>query len=229
MARPIGQLSVGYNRRNFTYDPKPDYCEGAELHGPIYCWQKWTDMATLSNWAFETSLDDTLEAVADGNRAAFEALYQRTNVKLFGVALRILPERQEAEEVLQEVYLVVWRRAGAFDPARGTAMTWLITLARNRALDRLRASRRRPTDSIELAGEVPDPQPDAEAQALAGDEATRIAVCLDRLDGDDARLIRTAFFEGASYADLAERAARPLGTIKSRIRRALIRLKECLA
>ncbi|KUR75692.1 sigma-70 family RNA polymerase sigma factor [Novosphingobium sp. FSW06-99] len=177
----------------------------------------------------EISLDRALEAVAGGDRTAFELVYQRTSVKLFGVALRILPERQEAEEVLQEVYLTVWRRAGAFDPARGTAMTWLITLARNRALDRLRQSRRRPSDPIELAGEVADPEPDAEQQAMASDEAGRIAWCLDRLDGDDARMIRTAFFEGASYADLATRAARPLGTIKSRIRRALIRLKECLA
>jgi RNA polymerase sigma-70 factor (ECF subfamily) len=187
------------------------------------------DMSAPPGGTFDANLDDTLEAVAAGNRAAFESLYQRTNVKLFGVALRILPERQEAEEVLQEVYLAVWRRAGAFDPARGTAMTWLITLTRNRALDRLRATRRRPADPIELAGDVPDPEPDAEARALAGDEATRIAWCLDRLDHDDARLIRTAFFEGASYADLATRASRPLGTIKSRIRRALIRLKACLA
>ena len=177
----------------------------------------------------DTSLERALEAVANGDRAAFEIVYQRTSVKLFGITLRILPERQEAEEVLQEVYLTVWQRAGAFDPARGTAMTWLITLARNRALDRLRATRRRPSDPIELADNTPDPDPDAEAQALAHDEATRIAWCLDRLDGDDARLIRTAFFEGASYAELAERAARPLGTIKSRIRRALIRLKDCLA
>lgn len=177
----------------------------------------------------DTSLEHALEAVATGDRAAFELVYRRTSVKLFGVALRILPERQEAEEVLQEVYLAVWRRAGAFDPARGTAMTWLITLARNRALDRLRASRRRPSDPIELADNVPDPEPDAETHVLAQDEAGRIAWCLDRLDGDDARLVRTAFFEGASYGELATRAARPLGTIKSRIRRALIRLKDCLA
>jgi RNA polymerase sigma-70 factor (ECF subfamily) len=76
---------------------------------------------------------------------------------------------------------------------------------------------------------VPDPEPDAETRVLDQDEATRISWCLDRLEGDDARMIRTAFFEGASYSELAERAARPLGTVKSRIRRALIRLKECLA
>ena len=177
----------------------------------------------------DTSLENALEAVANGDRAAFELVYRRTSVKLFGIASRILPERQEAEEVLQEIYLAVWRRAGAFDPARGTAMTWLITLARTRALDRFRATRRRPSDPIELADNVPDAEPDAETQVLAQDEAGRIGWCLDRLDGDDARLIRTAFYEDASYAELAQRAARPLGTIKSRIRRALIRLKECLA
>ncbi|WP_353227502.1 sigma-70 family RNA polymerase sigma factor [Novosphingobium sp.] len=175
------------------------------------------------------SLDRALMRVADGDRAAFDALYHRTSAKLFGVTLRILPLRHEAEEVLQDIYLSVWRRAATFDPARGSAMTWLITLARNRAVDRLRGTGRRLTDPIELADAVADPAPDAETLAIAGDDAGRLGQCLDRLDAGDARLIRTAFFDGASYAELAERTARPLGTIKSRIRRALIGLRECLA
>ena len=84
------------------------------------------------------SLASALSRVADGDRAAFEGVYRRTSVKLFGVCLRILPVRQEAEEALQEAYLSVWRRAATFDPTRGSAMTWLITLTRNRAVDRLR-------------------------------------------------------------------------------------------
>lgn len=95
-----------------------------------------------------SGLDQALENIALGDRDAFAEVYRRTSVKLLGVCRRILPERQEAEEVLQDIYLTVWRRAGAFDATRGSAMTWLITLARNRAVDRLRASGRRPTDPI---------------------------------------------------------------------------------
>jgi len=175
------------------------------------------------------SIDAMLMRVAEGDRAAFELIYHRTSAKLFGVCLRVLPVRQEAEEVLQEIYLTVWRRAGSFDPARGGAMTWLITLARNRAVDRLRSGGRRVSAPIELADAIPDPAPDAEAHVIAADDTGRLAHCLGRLDAGDAGLIRTAFFEGASYAELAERCARPLGTIKSRIRRALLSLRTCLA
>lgn len=175
------------------------------------------------------SLDDALLRTGEGERAAFEALYQRTSAKLLGVIARILPERQEAEAVLQDVYLAVWRRAGAFDPARGSAMTWLITMARNRAIDALRSAGRRRSDPIELADDLADPDPDPEARAIAGDDAARLAWCIERLDSGDAQLIRTAFFEGASYPELAARTARPLGTIKSRVRRALIALRACLA
>jgi RNA polymerase sigma factor (sigma-70 family) len=176
-----------------------------------------------------SGLDQALENIASGDRDAFAEVYRRTSVKLLGVCRRILPERQEAEEVLQDIYLTVWRRAGAFDATRGSAMTWLITLARNRAVDRLRASGRRPTDPIEYADHVADPAPDAETQAIALDDSARLTFCLGQIDGTDASLIRTAFFEGATYTELAERVARPLGTIKSRIRRALVSLRECLA
>ena len=176
-----------------------------------------------------STLDQALENVASGDRDAFAEVYRRTSVKLLGVCRRILPERQEAEEVLQDIYLTVWRRAGAFDATRGSAMTWLITLARNRAVDRFRASGRRPTDPIEYADNVADPTPDAETRAIATDDAERLAFCMGQIDTTDAGLIRTAFFEGATYTELAERVARPLGTIKSRIRRALIALRECLA
>jgi RNA polymerase sigma factor (sigma-70 family) len=189
---------------------------------------KPSDASTLSGFS-GASLDQALESVAAGDRDAFAEVYQRTSVKLLGVCRRILPERQEAEEVLQDIYLTVWRRAGAFDATRGSAMTWLITLARNRAVDRLRAGARRPTDPIEYADHVADSAPDAEASAIASDDAERLAYCMGRIDTGDAGLIRTAFFEGATYTELAERVARPLGTIKSRIRRALIALRECLA
>jgi RNA polymerase sigma-70 factor (ECF subfamily) len=170
-----------------------------------------------------------LRRTGEGDRAAFEEVYRRTCVKLFGVCLRILPVRQEAEEALQDAYLSVWQRAGAFDAERGSAMTWLITLTRNRAIDRLRAKGKIATAPLDLADTVADPDPDAAALIEASQDEQRLALCLGRLEGGDATLIRTAFFQGSTYAELAARAGAPLGTIKSRIRRALLKLRECLS
>ena len=174
-------------------------------------------------------LAETLRRVANGDRTAFEEVYRRTSAKLFGVCLRILPVRQEAEEALQEAYLSVWRRAGSFDAARGSAMTWLITLTRNRAVDRLRAGGKVSTTTIDLADMVADERPLAPALIEAGQDEARLAHCVGTLETGEATLIRTAFFEGSTYAELASRASIPLGTIKSRIRRALMKLRECLA
>lgn len=175
------------------------------------------------------ALARTLEQVAAGDRTAFEEVYRRTSVKLFGVCLRILPTRQEAEEALQEAYLSVWRRANTFDAAKGSAMTWLITLTRNRAVDRLRSGGRIAAAPIELADEVPDPAPAASTLIEMSEDNRRLAYCLGTLASGDAQLIRTAFFEGSTYVELASRAAKPLGTIKSRIRRALLKLRDCLS
>ncbi len=174
-------------------------------------------------------LADTLRRVASGDRAAFEEVYRRTSAKLFGVCLRILPARQEAEEALQEAYLSVWRRAASFDAARGSAMTWLITLARNRAVDRLRAGGKLATTTIDFADTVADERPLASALMETGEDEARLAYCVGTLEGGEQTLIRTAFFEGSTYAELASRASIPLGTIKSRIRRALMKLRDCLA
>lgn len=163
--------------------------------------------------------------VAEGDRAAFKELYRLTSAKLFGVCLRILPKREEAEEVLQDIYLTVWRRAASFDGERGTAMTWLITVARNRALDRLRGNGRVATRPIELAMTVADPEPLASVTMEMRDQGRRLADCLDALDEGDARLIRSSFLEGSTYSELAARAGIPLGTVKSRIRRALVKLR----
>lgn len=189
---------------------------------------KRTCMNSKISDANAASLAVALQRTASGDRAAFEEVYRRTSLKLFGVCLRILPVRQEAEEALQEAYISVWRRAGSFDPARGTAMTWLITLTRNRAVDRLRASGRFAAVPIELAGEVADPSPTSEDALVMNEGDQRLAYCLGTLETGDAGLIRTAFFDGSTYAELATRTSTPLGTIKSRIRRALLKLRDCL-
>ena len=174
-------------------------------------------------------LSAALARVGEGDRGALHEVYRRTASKLFGVCLRIFPELSDAEDALQDAFVIVWQKAGSFDPARASPITWLVTLTRNRAIDRLRASGRRLTAPLEVAADIADDAPDAEACLIASDDRARIAQCMDTLASGDATMIRTAFFEGATYADIADRAAVPLGTVKSRIRRALMKLKACLA
>lgn len=174
------------------------------------------------------ALARALTRVALQDRAALQEVYRRTSRKLFGICLRIFGERAEAEDAMQEVYLTIWNRAGSFDPTRGSPITWLATLTRNRAIDILRSSGRRPTAPLELADNVADDAPDAEAVLIAHGDDARVLYCIETLPQGDATMIRTAFFEGATYAELAGRVELPLGTVKSRIRRALIKLRGCL-
>ena len=185
-------------------------------------------MATQTPDDERSRLAAALQRVANGDRKAFHEVYRRTSAKLFGVCLRIFAEREEAEDVLQEVYVSVWHKAGQFDPARASPITWLVTMARNRAIDRLRARGRRITTPIETIEEPADESASALDCMIETEGEARIEYCLGRLSDGDATLIRTAFYEGATYNELAERSRQPLGTVKSRIRRAFLKLKECL-
>lgn len=169
-----------------------------------------------------------LSAVANGDRRAFHDVYQRTSAKLYGICCRILGETQDAEDALQEAYVNVWRRAERFDASRASPITWLAAIARNTAIDRLRARGTRSTAPIDDAYEVPDPSPGADTLIEDAGDARRLHGCLGELPGRDAALIRTAFLEGATYPELAARSGEPLGTVKSRIRRALMKLRDCL-
>jgi RNA polymerase sigma factor (sigma-70 family) len=170
-----------------------------------------------------------LGRVAAGERTALRDVYDLTSAKLFGVTLRILHDEAEAEDVLQDVYVTVWNRAGSFDPARASPITWLCTLARNRAIDRLRALRHhRARADLDAAYGVADETPGALAQMEADGEARRLAACLDALEPRSKDAIRAAFYGGRTYEDLARGAGVPLGTMKSMIRRGLIRLRGCL-
>jgi RNA polymerase sigma-70 factor, ECF subfamily len=170
-----------------------------------------------------------LLGTAGGDRRCFEEMYRRTSSKLFGVCLRILHERSEAEEVLQDVYLTIWRKASQYDGDRASPMTWLAMIARSKAIDRLRAGRvGRASVSIDLASELADDGIDAPSLVEAASQGRRLHNCLEELSGDQGRVIRVAFFEGSTYEEIAERSATPLGTIKSWIRRGLRTLKDCL-
>jgi RNA polymerase sigma-70 factor (ECF subfamily) len=164
-----------------------------------------------------------------GDRTALKIVYEDTSAKLFGICLRILNDRSEAEDVLQEVYVAVWRKAASFDPARASPMTWLVAIARNRAIDRLRASAlRRRMEPIESADELSDPAPAALDRLEMAQQHQRLAGCLEELEGRHAAAIRAAFLDGATYEELAVRMGVPLGTMKSWIRRGLLKLRACL-
>jgi RNA polymerase sigma-70 factor (ECF subfamily) len=175
-------------------------------------------------------LSAAIRRVAGGDRAALRLVYDDTAAKLFGVCLRILNDRSEAEDVLQDVYLNVWRKASAFDESRASPITWLVAIARNRAIDRVRSggvarTRRAP---LEAAETVADPAPIAAETLEAAQENSRLYSCLDELELRQSAAIRAAFIDGLTYEELAERQAVPLGTMKSWIRRGLAKLRACL-
>lgn len=179
--------------------------------------------------AERSALRDCLSGTAGGDRRSFEALYARTSSKLFGICLRILHERTEAEEVLQDVYLTIWRKAAQYDGERASPITWLAMIARNKAIDRLRASRvDRASVPIDLAAELADDGVGVAAAAESASEGRRLHDCLGELTGEQGRVIRVAFFEGCTYEEIAQRSATPIGTIKSWIRRGLLKLRDCL-
>lgn len=167
--------------------------------------------------------------MAAGDRGALQDVYRRTSAKLYGVCLRIFPDTDEAEDALQDAFINIWQKAGSFDPARASPITWLVALTRNKAIDRLRARGKRVMAPIDAADEIADDRPDAETCLIDAQVNARILSCIEILPKGDATLIRTAFFDGSTYSDIAERAGAPLGTIKSRVRRALLKLRECLA
>jgi RNA polymerase sigma-70 factor (ECF subfamily) len=170
---------------------------------------------------------DLIARCALRDRAAFRLLYQRTSAKLFGVTLRILKDRSEAEEAIQEVYVKIWQRADRYVAGNTSPISWLVAVARNHSLDILRA-RRPVADDIDVALDIPDAGPSPERAAQDSQERGRIEHCLGRLEPDRAEAVRGAYLDGYSYEELASRFAVPLNTMRTWLRRSLIKLKECL-
>ena len=184
-------------------------------------------------------MTELLARIALGDRAAFAALYRQSSAHLLGVVLRIQKDRGQAEDVLQEVYVSVWRAAQGYDAALGQPLTWLTSIARTRAIDSLRRRQSAPaTGSATMAAgddddhdmlqdlASPDPGPldllgrAADARALHG--------CVAALSGEQQQSLALAFYQGLSHAEVAAHLEQPLGTVKSWLRRALIALKACL-
>ncbi|MCK0140677.1 sigma-70 family RNA polymerase sigma factor [Aliiroseovarius sp. F47248L] len=176
------------------------------------------DLHELEDWIVRTGL---------GDRAAFDALYDATSAKLFGVCLRVLNNRAEAEEVLQDAFVRIWQNAKRFKANGYSPMTWLITVTRNQAIDRLR-TRKAPTEDIAARQDIADAGPTPEDAALASSERDRINTCLDELDDPKAGAVRGAYLLGETYDELASRYAVPVNTMRTWLRRSLMKLKECL-
>ncbi len=176
----------------------------------------------------DNGTDVLLARVATRDRSAFERLYRSTSSTLFAICLRVLPNRTEAEDVLQEVYVLVWNKAPQFDAGRASALAWLASIARHRAIDRLRSGAAEGRASVELPEDLRDPTPSPADRAEATNVGARLEQCMERLDERRRSLVRTAFFEAATYEELARRIGAPLGSVKSWIRRSLLQLRACL-
>lgn len=170
-----------------------------------------------------------LTLVAGKDAGAFEQIYDATSSKLYGIVLRILRRRDLADEVLQEVYVKIWERAADFDSARSSPITWMATIARNRALDEIR---RRVPVSIEDAPEAlnvaSNDTPPLQALELSQD-VKRLNACLDRLEPQRRQLVVEAYLQGATREELSQRFGHPVATIKTWLHRSLAQLKACLS
>jgi RNA polymerase sigma-70 factor (ECF subfamily) len=164
--------------------------------------------------------------VADGDYEALRDLYRRYGRIVYGLTYRLTKDAQLAEEATQDTFSTLWRRAGSYDPDRAKVTTWLFVIARNRAIELVRSRTRvpEPHESVEVAGEADDP---ADLLLLA-DDAERIALAMAELTESQLQVIRLAYFDGLSHSEIAERLDLPLGTVKSRIRLGLDRLRALL-
>lgn len=174
------------------------------------------------------TLEHLLAATAGGDRIAFKTLYERSSAKLFGVVLRILKNRQKAEDVLQDVYLKIWQKAESYDPKQGRPITWMATIARNRAIDIVRATR--PEQTVDEPGDEEEifRLGASEGEQVDLSELEALRFCLGEMKEDDRNYVLLAYYEGYSREELAQRFESPVGTIKTRLRRGLLALRTCL-
>jgi RNA polymerase sigma-70 factor (ECF subfamily) len=172
---------------------------------------------------------DILHAIARGDEQALAHLYDRYRLILFGLVMRILNSREEAEDVLQEVFIQVWRRAADFDELRGRPFTWLVTLARSRAIDRLRSLASRERVATASVSDPTEAVSDAADDAFRSEQRGVVASALTQLPDEQKITLVLAYFEGLTQSEIATRLGAPLGTVKTRMRSGMIKLRELLA
>ena len=176
----------------------------------------------------ESGLEQLMARTALGDRRAFAALYTATAARLFGVSLRIVRERQLAEEVLQDSFVSIWSRASSYARDKGGPFTWMAAIVRNRSLDVVRRAREEPDVDDERAAKLVDESASPPREAEARAEAHSLAHCMAELEAGERQAVALAFFHGLTHSELAAHLRRPLGSVKTQVRRALARLRECL-
>jgi RNA polymerase sigma-70 factor, ECF subfamily len=176
------------------------------------------------------SLNELLGRCALRDRAAFSALYRATSANLFGMALRIVRKRQWAEEVLQEAFVKIWNHASSYDPNRGTPMTWMINVVRNQAFDmKRRADVRAELNAVPVDEDLlPASEDDPSEQTAIDADLARLQRCLDQLAEEQRQCMLLVYHDGYTLTEIAQRRRLPLGTVKTWIRRGLIRVRECM-
>jgi len=176
---------------------------------------------------------DWLQRTASGDRESFRSLYERYSGVLFSAAYRVLNDQTDAEDVLQDVFIQIWDKASLYDPRRGKPLTWALTLTRNKAIDRLRSSQRRfrLKDDVERETQALDAKVELDSvdHVYAAEKGQMLREAVAKLTDDQRIAIEMAFFQGLTQTEISERLKEPLGTIKARIRRGMIRLRELVA
>ena len=198
-------------------------------------------MPAATDWSDRSrELAQLLARAGLGDRAAFATLYERTSAHLFAVVLRINRDRAQAEDILQEVYVNVWRSAQSFDAAQSQPLTWLTSVARNRAIDSLRRAQSQPqiqaahssggddAEDVDVYDQLADDSAGPLELLSRASDARALTHCMEGLSAQQRQSVALAFFDGLSHAEVAEQLRQPLGTVKSWVRRALMALKSCL-
>ena len=176
-----------------------------------------------------TELARLVRRVAQGDRHAFASVYEATSAKLYGIVLRILGRRDLADEVLQEVFVKIWQRSADFDAERASPITWMATIARNRALDEIRRKQPLALDDAPGALDVADPGILASDQVVLSETNLKLERCLGGLEPQKQAIVRLAYLDGWSREQLAERFSVPVPTVKTWLHRSLKQLKDCLS
>lgn len=180
----------------------------------------------------QTEIDELelIRRVGDGDRASFEMFYDRYCGVLFSTALRVLNDPTDAEDVTQDVFIMIWNKAGMYDPSRGKPLTWAVTMTRNKAIDKLRSLQRRFRLKEEAGEEAKTGETIHERQPLddveTAEQGALVRSAVDKLGPEQREVIEMAYFQGLTQNEIAEKLRQPLGTIKARIRRGMIKLRK---
>ncbi|MGH9936929.1 MAG: sigma-70 family RNA polymerase sigma factor [Blastocatellia bacterium] len=190
-----------------------------------------TAIDTAETRARDQDLISLVQRVATGDQSALATLYDTTNRLVYGLVLRVLGDVSSAEEVLLDVYTQVWRQAASYDANRGAPLAWLTTIARSRAIDRLRSGwqDQRRKESLDVLGDTPAGSASPEEMTVASERQKFVREALNLLTPEQREVIELAYYSGLSHSEIAAKLNQPLGTVKTRTRLGMMKLREALA